>query len=61
MVKITYKGETRNIPKSYLEDYGDWFKFTSAMKTLNKFELWQSTCKKNKGYDENKNIKNIEL
>jgi hypothetical protein len=47
----------KNLPKSYFEDYGDWFKFTSAMKTLDKPELWQKYCKMNKGYDENKNNK----
>jgi hypothetical protein len=47
----------KNLPKSYLEDYGDWFKFTSAMKTLDKYELWQKICKKYSGYDENNNNK----
>ena len=44
-----------NMPPGYLNHYSYWFKFTSAMKTLNKKDLWKKWSAKYKGYDEIKN------
>lgn len=44
-----------DIDSTYLEDYGNWFKLTSCMKTLNFKKLWNTFSKKSKNYMKNKN------
>ena len=47
-----------NLPKSYIESLkqNEWLKFTSFMKVLDKFELWNEMNKKSDKYDYNKNM-----
>ena len=49
-----------NMPTSYYTDYGDWVKLTTALKTLDKKEIWQEISKKHGGdrYNEQKNNDN---
>ena len=42
----------KTLPNNYLDEYANWFKFTTAMKTLNFKKLWVEYSKKAKGYDE---------
>ncbi len=46
-----------NIPKTYYQDFTYWFIFTSAMKQLGRFELWEEYSKKGSNYDSNENLK----
>lgn len=40
----------------YLINYNDWLKATTALKHLNKFEIWDEWSKKSDHYDKNKNM-----
>lgn len=49
-----------NLPKEYYRDYDKWLKFTTAMKQIDRQDLWEEYSKKyaDKEYDE---IRNLEL
>ena len=44
------------LPKSYFTNYSDWLKFTTFMKILNKQNLWDKTCSKYRGYEQQSNF-----
>jgi hypothetical protein len=46
-----------NLPASYLSEYGDWLKFTSAMKAMRRKGLWKKFSKRSVKYDKAKNAK----
>ena len=46
----------KRLPSSYNNEYIDWLKMTTFMKTLGKFELWDNWNKKNEKYDYNQNV-----
>ena len=61
MLHILDSIRTQKIPnyEKYIYDYETWLLFTSAMKCVNKFNLWEKYSKKYGGekYDKAKNTK----
>tara|TARA_R110002096_G_scaffold144459_1_gene301384 strand:+ start:658 stop:3897 length:3240 start_codon:yes stop_codon:yes gene_type:complete len=47
-----------SLPDSYFNSYGNWIKYTTAMKTLNRKDVWDTWCRKRGGtsYDKDKNF-----
>ena len=41
------------LPKSFLNDYSDWLLVTTAMKILNKYEVWNEWSNKSERYHNN--------
>ena len=42
-----------NLPKSFLNDYSEWLLVTTAMKNLNKYEVWNEWSNKSETYHNN--------
>ena len=45
----------------YMTNYSLWLKFTSCMKSCNKYDLWDEYCKKYTGYNKKKNLQIYEI
>jgi hypothetical protein len=45
------------LDKTFLEDYNNWLKITTVLKTLNKYEIWEEWCKRSNKYNKEGNDK----
>ena len=44
------------LPSTFLDNYSDWLKVSTALKRHNKLELWETWCKKSSKYNAERNM-----
>jgi len=51
------KNMLKKLEKKYLEDYEEWLKITTLMKSIGKYKIWNKWSKKSEKYNQNENNK----